>query len=156
MNGIQAVPQLSFDERLVPPGIKQKSIACKYVDDLSVASAIKLKECLQKDHQITKPLTYHSRTEHVLPTENNPMIPQLQHITNFASENQMKINKEKTKVMLFSRSKSMDFQPVLYLEDKLLEVVEEIKLLGIIFSSDLKWKKNIRFMKKMLHQILDP
>ena len=50
--------------------------------------------------------------------------------------------------MLFSRSKSRDFQSVLYLEDQLLDVVDEVKLLGIIFSSDLKWKKNTSFIQK--------
>ena len=84
MNGMKAVPTLPFEEILVPPGIQQKSIACKFIDDLSVASAIKLKESLQKDSDLSKPLVYHSRTEHVLPTEKNPMIPQLEHITNFA------------------------------------------------------------------------
>ena len=55
----------------------------------------------------------------------------------------MKINKEKTKVILFSNAKKYDFQPNLHLKDGVqLEVVEEIKLLGVQIRSDLSWKSN--------------
>ena len=50
--------------------------------------------------------------------------------------------------MLFNRARSLDFQPELYLGDNLIEVVEETKLLGVIMSSDLKWKRHINYMKK--------
>ena len=41
----------------------------KYVDDLTLAEALYLKEQLKVDSEETlvKPLTYHSRTEHILP-----------------------------------------------------------------------------------------
>ena len=62
--------------------------------------------------------------------------------------NQMKINKEKTKIMLFSRAQSWDFQPNLYIEGNLLDVVEQTKLLGVMISSDLKWSKNDQYIKE--------
>lgn len=55
----------------------------------------------------------------------------------------MIINKEKTKVMLFNNRKTYDFEPLLNLgSPQTLEVVDEIKLLGLIISSDLSWESN--------------
>ena len=66
----------------------------------------------------------------------------------FVESNDMKIIKDKTTVMLFNRSKTMDFQPIVQMDNQVLNVVEETKLLGVMISSDLKWKKHIQFVKK--------
>lgn len=57
----------------------------------------------------------------------------------------MKINTDKTCVILFNRRKK-DFQPEVYLNNMLLNVVESVKLVGVILSSDLKWDKNVAYM----------
>ena len=54
----------------------------------------------------------------------------------------MKINNQKTKVMLFNPCKKMDFEPSIKLGDTVLEYVEKVKLLGITLTSDLKWNSN--------------
>ena len=55
----------------------------------------------------------------------------------------MKINAEKTKVVLFNTSRRYDFTPQLVLNYKTtLEVVEEFRLLGLIIQSDLGWQSN--------------
>ena len=54
----------------------------------------------------------------------------------------MKLNKKKTKVMIFNTAKTRDFTPQLEVEGYTLEVVEEIKLLGVQITSDLKWTSN--------------
>ena len=47
--------------------------------------------------------------------------------------------------MLFNSKVKTDFQPELFLQDgKQIELVDEIKLLGIILTSDLKWEKNTK------------
>ena len=56
--------------------------------------------------------------------------------------------------MLFNRSRKWDFQPKIEIENKQIDVVEEAKILGVIVSSDLKWKKHVdyivkKFMKKL-------
>ena len=60
----------------------------------------------------------------------------------------MKINEAKTKIMLFNNSKKRDFQPEILLEGKKLEVVEQMKLLGVIITSDLKWHENTKHITK--------
>ena len=58
----------------------------------------------------------------------------------------MKINHEKTKLILFNPAESLDFMPEFKLGNKDVELVEEMKLLGIIFRSDLKWSTNTENM----------
>ena len=59
-------------------------------------------------------------------------------LCNYAIENEMKLNKEKTKVMLFNTAKHNDFMPEISVDDEQLEVVEEFKLLGVRITSNLK------------------
>ena len=59
----------------------------------------------------------------------------------------MKVNKQKTKAMKFSRSKTKDFPlEVSFSNNLYLEVVHEFKLLGIMIQDDLKWQKNTNYM----------
>ena len=54
----------------------------------------------------------------------------------------MKLNTEKSKIMMFNFTKKYQFIARIYMEDKLLEMVKESTLLGLIIYSDLSWKKN--------------
>ena len=64
----------------------------------------------------------------------------------FADTNMMKLNYEKTQLMLFNPCSSLDFQPDISIEDHHLTVVEEKQILGLIIRSDLKWNSNTRKM----------
>ena len=54
----------------------------------------------------------------------------------------MKLNKKKTETMFFNFTLDFQFSNRLYIEETLLDVVKETKLLGTIISSDLKWHSN--------------
>ena len=55
----------------------------------------------------------------------------------------MRLNQDKTKVILFNNTVNYDFQPNLTMDDgNQLEVVEEMRLLGVQVRSDLSWKSN--------------
>ena len=58
----------------------------------------------------------------------------------------MKLNTKKTNIMIFTRAKKYDFQPEMYIDNELLNVVEVTKLLGVMISSDLKWKENVQYI----------
>ena len=59
----------------------------------------------------------------------------------------MKLNSDKSKVMLFNKSQKFDFMPEVKLNlNADLEVVEECKLLGIVISSDLKWTAHTKYL----------
>ena len=64
----------------------------------------------------------------------------------YSEKNSMQINKKKTKVMVFNPCKAWDFQSALSLDDQELDMVEEMRLLGVVIKSDLKWTSNTEQM----------
>ena len=59
----------------------------------------------------------------------------------------MVINKQKTKVISFTKSRKWDFPPELTFSDgSPIEYVSEMKLLGVVVSQDLRWFKNSAFI----------
>ena len=150
MNEAGTYPNIPYSQFITSVGTKQTNAACKFINDLTALATVKLRENLEKSNSLIQPLQYHSRTSHILPTENNPIIPQLNQILNFTSENQMKLNTDKTKVMIFNRSKKYDFQPEILFQNDLIDVVESSKLLGVMISSNLKWNMHVQFISQKL------
>ena len=55
----------------------------------------------------------------------------------------MVINESKTKIMLFNEARSVDILPKVMVNDQnSIEVVEKMKLIGLMVNSDLTWHKN--------------
>ena len=100
------------------PVLKSKAQTVKYVDDGAIAVSIDLKQCLQADSsERQQPFNYHERTGHVLPAENNLLQYYLHDTEKFTADNKMIINKQKTKVLSFIKSKKFDFPPELSFTD---------------------------------------
>ena len=116
---------------------KANEIHLKFVDDLTLAESINLPEQLLKVND-----------KLVLPEKNSKIVKQLDQIRNQTNENQMKLNFKKTKIMVFNPCKSLDFKPEISLDGKELEIVNEIRLLGLIIRSDMKWNANTLNMVK--------
>ena len=57
------------------------------------------------------------------------------------------MNTKKTSIIIFSRSRSLDFQPKLFINNELLDVVDTTKLLGVMISSNLKWDAHIEYIR---------
>ena len=101
-----------------------------------------------------QPDSFHARTGHALPQENSAVYKQLMQTAVYASDNEMKINQKKTKLMLFNPCTSVDFMPDFQLGENELEVVEEMRLLGVIIRSDLKWTANTEYIVKRAYKKL--
>ena len=117
----------------------------KFVDDLSLAEAINVKESLlsNPDPNPPRPLAYHDRTLHTLPPHMTPMQETLNKMAQYCKDNNMKINSHKTRVALFNTSRKFDFMPQLSIDGSTqLEVVEKFRLLGVMFQTDLSWQAN--------------
>ena len=118
----------------------------KYVDDFTLAESIDLTSQLKKDENATLPTSYHERTGHILPTENSKVYSQLTKTKEYAYLNDMKINEKKSKLMVFNPCSSMDFLPQFKIGNDELQVVEQLKLLGVCINTDLKWHTNTETM----------
>ena len=119
-------------------------IHLKYVNDMTLAEAFNLPEQVVSvpANQRPQPDNYHARTGHALPMKNSKVFQQLAKTKEYADRNCMKINYKKTKVMIFNPCINTDFMPEILVDDHELEVVDEIRLLGLIIRSDLKWISN--------------
>ena len=53
---------------------------------------------------------------------------------------------------IFNFTEDFQFSTRLYLENKLLEIINETKLLGTIITTDLKWYKNTEMLVKKSYQ----
>ena len=117
-------------------------IHLKYVDDLSIAEAINLPEKLVLAPGRQQPEAFHARSGHVTPAASSDVFKQLRRIQDYARDNEIAINQKKTKFMVFNPCTSIDFIPEFTLDGHDLEVVEEMRLLGLILRSDLTWHAN--------------
>ena len=121
----------------------------KYIDDLSLAVSVNLKDNLvqNSDTNIPRPLSYHERTGEILPQDRNILQQEFDRLQLLSRDQGMIINQDKTKVMLFNPGKKHDFLPQIQTQDgSTLEVVEEAKLLGILVRSDMSWKSNTKLL----------
>ena len=93
---------------------------------------------------VTHPVPYRARTGHVFPFTNSEVYKQLRATEEYANQNKMKINYTKTKTMLFNNCKNLDFVPELEVADIRVENSEEMKILGVVVTPDMKWNANTR------------
>ena len=107
-----------------PFTVKSEAIKAKYLDDVSAAVRV----------------TLDSMQENLLQMYINDL-------EEFTVDIGMKINHSKSKTMIFSRSEKVP-NAIFKLGDQILELISEIKLLGIMVSNDLKWESNTEYMCK--------
>ena len=119
-----------------------KTIHLKFIDDMTIAEAIELRRQLVPNPDIDqpRPVNYHDRTGHVLGQGQSLVQKKLNEINEYAINKQMKINGEKCKIMLLNASRKYDFSPVINVGSEKLEMVEELKLLGVTIQSNLNWQ----------------
>ena len=112
---------------------ESKAIKLKYVDDGSIAVSVSLDTHLEKIHSNSLPPSYHERTGHFLPQQNNLLQHYVYDTENYAAENNMVINILKTDIIMFSNARKLNFlPPVKFHVGTLLELKSEKKLLGVI------------------------
>ena len=127
---------------------KVNEIHLKYVDDLSIAESINIKDQLLSVplEDRPQPDPYRARTGHMLNNETSKVLSKLSDIKNYADNNKMKINIKKTKLMVFNPSITKDFLPHFEVEGTEIELVEQTKLLGVVMTFNLSWTANTDYI----------
>ena len=148
--GFEDVP-INTGEVITKVNNKRKAIKythAKYVDDLTIAEAINIKSQIKFSDNPNQelPIPYHLRTGHVLPHDDSLVCKELTNILSYSDEHEMQVNTKKTKVMLFNQSRTVDIQPEIILNNVEIEMREEMKLLGVVLTSNLKWKRNTEYI----------
>ena len=125
----------------------------KFVDDLSILEIINL---------ITAGLASYNFRNHVasdigtdqlfLPSGNVESQQFMDNICEWTNLQKMKLNKNKSKVMVFNCTRKFQFSTRIHLNDTLLETINETRLLGTVLSSDLKWHANSKLLTQRGYQ----
>ena len=116
------------------------------MDDGTVAVTVNLKTCLVPDPvDRPRPLNFHERTRHILPVKNNLLQFYINDTEDFVSSNNMVINKQKTKIICFSKSRKWSFPPELHFSDGTpIEYISDTRLVGVVVSQDFEMVQEYR------------
>ena len=128
-----------------PMAISEEELRIKYVDDLSLAETISLKDLMVAD-QLIGPTTFHGRNGLEFPQDKSKLQKRLNELETYVQDHDMIINKSKTKIIPFIFSSCKDFVPTVSLYGETLDVVYKTKLLGVICTSDCKWNENTKHL----------
>ena len=125
----------------------------KFVDDLSTLEILNLLAIGLMSYDFHTHVASDIGTHQLfLPAENFNGQKNLDAIEDWTRNNKMKLNVDKTNLMVFNFTEDYQFSSRLYLEGKLLETVSETKLLGTIITSDLKWHENTDMLTRKAYQ----
>ena len=132
-----------------------KAIQVKFVDDVSQAASVSMKTSLQPDIEThPRPLKYNQRTGMILPSEENQLQSQVNEFQSFIHQNKLVANAKKCKAMKINFSRKHDFPLEVKMGSDTLEEVEQMTILGVIISKDLKWQANMdSIVKKAMSRI---
>ena len=121
----------------------------KFMDDLTILEVIQLLDVGLASYnlkaQVPSNIPTHDqliRSEHLKTTK------YLGDINNWTEKNLMKLNERKTKQIVFNFNKDKLFTTEVKVKDEALEIVEEVKLLGVIIDKNLKWENNTSYLVK--------
>ena len=119
----------------------------KYIDDLEVLDLIYLAGILI-DYEFYQHVASDIGIEQkFLPPSTFKMQETNNNLTNWTKYNQMELNEEKCNYMIFTRSQT-EFVTRLSINDKIIDQVPVINLLGVWISEDLSWSRNCKEISK--------
>ena len=115
----------------------------KYVDDLSVLELVMLASLLTEYNFKQHVASDIGIDELYVPACNLKTQDNLNDIASWTEVNLMKLNEEKSKYMLFSRSET-EVATRLTVNGNTIDRIEEVKLVGVWITTWLDWDKNTR------------
>ena len=134
----------------------EKDSRFKFVDDLTALEAINLLIVGLASHnpKIQVPNNIHMSNQFI-PAEHIKSQDHINKIQEWTVKQKMVLNEEKTKTMTFNFTKKKQFSTELKLNGKVIETVKDMKLLGTIITSDLKWSKNTKYLVKRAYSRME-
>ena len=128
----------------------------KFIDDLTILEIVNLLSIGLSTYNVKNQVPSDIINSNLfIPPDNLNSQYYLDQISEWTKNQKMKINENKSKIMVFNFTKNYQFSTRLELEGKILETVSETKLLGTIVTNDLKWGKNTSFIVKKANKRLE-
>ena len=101
-----------------------------------------------------KPLTYDQRLETRIKDSKNTLQHILDDLLEFSEPKQMKINTVKSSVMKICKSRTKVYPTEIQIGENFLNVKEEMKIVGVILTPNLKWSSNTAYICKKAYSSL--
>ena len=135
----------------------------KFIDDLSILEVVNLLSIGIASNNFRMHVASDIPTNgYIIPNENLKTQNYLSKINEWTTDNKMKINREKSKVMIFNFTKDYQCTSRTQIENVPLEVIKETKLLGVMINDQLNWDKNTSYLvaranarMRLLHKLVD-
>ena len=116
----------------------------KYINNLTVLELMLFAGLLLPNYYLKQHIASDiGIDEHYVPADSLTTQANLDQIVAWTEENQMKLNEDKSKYMVFTRSNTV-FATRLTLNGNTMERIEEVKLVGVWLTTFLDWDKNTR------------
>ena len=125
----------------------------KFVDDLSILEIINLVSIgiasYNFRHHVASDIGVDMK---YVTSENLQSQLHLDKISAWTDDMKMKLNEGKCKVMVFNETINYQFVTRLYVNNLLLDNVQQTTLLGVVITSDLKWHENTKLLVKRAYR----
>ena len=135
----------------------------KFIDDLSVLEMINL---------LSIGISSYNYKQHVpsdipengcyIPSENLKSQVYLNKICMWTKQNKMEVNAKKSQAMIFNFTRNFQFSSRIKMENQVIDIVSETKLLGVKVDDNLCWDKNTSSLvrrangsMRLLHKLVD-
>ena len=121
----------------------------KFIDDLSVVEVINLISIGLACYNTRSHVPSDIATDNLyLDSANIKSQEYLDNISDWTGKQEMKLNTDKTKYMLFNYSTKYQFNTRQTLEGGKIDQTHQTKLLGLVLRDDLSWKSNTKELSK--------
>ena len=125
----------------------------KFVDDLTMLEIVNLVSIGISTYNFKNHIASDiAIDQNYINSENLQSQSYLDKISEWTEQNEMKLNVQKSNILIFNASKNYQFTTRLQLENFILEILEDTKLLGVQISSDLTWHKNTKRLISKAYQ----
>ena len=128
--------------------------SAKFMDDVTCQEVIDINTALASNIDRSGPLPFWESSGKILPPENSLLQKEITHIKEISDRREMKLNPKKTFLFIANFSLIHQFKPMLRIpgEQDFLEVVQEVKLLGFWFTSDMKAHKHVQYLLAIVNK----
>ena len=141
-------PELPPNTEIQNPLSPKTTNSTKFMDDATCQEVIDITSSLCSNIDRSGPLPYNQSSGKVLPGMNSLLQLEINQIKTISDQREMILNAKKTVLFVVNFTHIHQFKPLLEIPgvNKLLDVVQETKLLGYWLTSDMKPHTHIKYI----------
>ena len=135
----------------------------KFIDDLSILEIINIMSIGIASYEFKMHVASDIPSNgYIIPTQNLKIQDYLDKICSWTEDNMMQLNRKKSKAMIFNFTRDFQFTTRTVMQNEVINIIKETKLLVVMLCDDLSWDSNTSFLVKrakarmrLLHKLVD-